>query len=66
MPGEAPQEAEPCYTCGGDWDLCKHDWKPTGNGGHVLTGTAEGSLAAVIAMFDEPARRSSDAGDDRG
>ena len=22
---EAPQETEPCWTCGGAWDDCQHD-----------------------------------------
>ena len=22
--GEAPEESEPCWTCGKDWDECKH------------------------------------------
>lgn len=41
MSGEAPQDPEPCATCGGDWEECRHDWVPDGSGGYVLTGAAE-------------------------
>jgi len=24
MSGEAPEEPEQCWTCGGDWEICRH------------------------------------------
>ena len=24
MSGEAPEESESCWTCGGEWEACRH------------------------------------------
>jgi hypothetical protein len=36
MSGEAPEEPESCWTCGGDWEECRHN-EPSDPGSAMCT-----------------------------
>lgn len=64
---EAPQEVEPCWTCGGDWDECQHgsescDRAPDGSVCIRAAGHDEGCALIALGAI----RKSGDVSNDSG